>query len=67
MKTVLKVTGMKCAGCEVTVQTAVQECEGVIEVKANHRDNTVEIQYDETKANLDTIRQVIGSKGFQVA
>ena len=57
---------MKCGGCETTIQDAVQACEGVVSVKANHRESTVEIEYDEVKANLDAIRQTIAGKGFQV-
>ncbi|MDD5034473.1 MAG: heavy-metal-associated domain-containing protein [Methylococcaceae bacterium] len=66
MKTVLNVKGMKCGGCETTVREVVQACEGVISVQPSFRDNRVEIEYDEAKANLEAIERAIAAQGFQV-
>ena len=66
MKTVLSVKGMKCGGCETSVRDAVKSCEGVISVKPNFRENSVEIEYEEGKADLDAISRTISAKGFQV-
>ena len=66
MKTVLGVKGMKCGGCETTVREAVNALEGVIGVSPNFRENTVEVEYEEGKADLDAVRRVITAKGFQV-
>ncbi len=66
MKTVLSVKGMKCGGCEATVREAVQALEGIVSVQPNFKENTVEVDYDEGKANLEAIRQAISAKGFQV-
>ncbi len=66
MKTVLKVKGMKCSGCEATVRDAVQSCKGVVNAQANFKENTVEIEYEEGKADLEAIRRAISAKGYQV-
>ena len=66
MKTVLGVKGMKCGGCEATVREAVTALEGVINVQPSFRENTVEVEYEEGKADLDAIRRAITAKGFQV-
>jgi copper chaperone len=66
MKTVLSVKGMKCGGCENSVREAVQSCAGVTEVRPNFRENQVEIEYEEGKADLEAISQAISAKGFQV-
>ena len=66
MKTVLSVKGMKCGGCETSVWEAVKSCEGVISVQPNFRENSVEIEYEEGKADLAAISQTISAKGFQV-
>jgi len=66
MKTVLSVKGMKCGGCETTVREAVKSCPGVISVQPNFRENTVEVEYEEGKADLDAISRTISAKGFQV-
>jgi copper chaperone CopZ len=67
MKTILSVTGMKCGGCENTVRETVQALAGVVSVQPNFRENTVEVEYEEDKADLGAIRQAIVAKGFQVA
>ena len=67
MKTILEVKGMKCGGCEATVQGAVQALAGVLAAKANHKQNTVEVEWEEEKIDLAAIRSAIAGKGFQVA
>ncbi len=66
MKTVLNVKGMKCGGCEATVQSSVGALEGVVSVKASHKESRVEIEYEEGRANLDTIRKAITDQGFEL-
>ncbi len=66
MKTVLNVKGMKCGGCESTVRDTVKACPGVTDVKPSFKENTVEIEYEEGKADLATISNAISAKGFQV-
>ena len=66
MKTVLSVKGMKCGGCEATVREVVKSCPGVTGVQPNFRENKVEVEYEEGKADLDAIGKAISAKGFQV-
>jgi len=66
MKTILDVKGMKCGGCESSVREAVKVLDGVISVQPNFRENTVEVEYEEGKADLEAIRKTIAAKGFQV-
>lgn len=62
----LTVTGMKCGGCEANVTGKIKEIEGIISVSANHKDNLVELEFDENKTALDTIKQVITDAGFTI-
>jgi copper chaperone CopZ len=66
MKTTITVKGMKCGGCEATVREAVGSCAGVTAVEPSFKQNSVTIEYDEASANIEAIRDVIKSKGFQV-
>ncbi len=66
MKTVLSVKGMKCGGCETTVRETVQAMEGVVSVTPSFKENTVEVEYEEGKADLEAIRKAIAGKGFQI-
>ncbi len=62
----LNVTGMKCGGCESSVNEKVGAVDGVITVKPSHKENTVEVEFDQTKTTLDEIKQVIADAGFSV-
>lgn len=64
---VFNVTGMKCGGCEKTVNEAVQALAGVESVTASFKANTVEVAYDADKIAADAIKKTIQSKGFAVA
>jgi copper chaperone len=63
---ILRVTGMKCGGCENQVQDAIRSCAGVASAKASHNTETVEINYDEAKTDLEAIRKAIKDKGFTI-
>ncbi len=63
----LAVVGMKCGGCENTVNTALQAIEGVISVQASSKTNEVNIEFDDTKTDLTTLKTAITQAGFSVA
>jgi len=62
----LNVTGMKCGGCETTVQDKVKNCAGVQSVVASHKEKTVAIEYDEALTDLAAIRKIILDEGFKL-
>ncbi len=64
---VLQVTGMKCGGCENSVRDAVKGLAGVNTVTPSFKANTVEVDYDESEADIETIKKTIKDKGFAVA
>ncbi len=65
-KVILPVTGMKCDACENLIHDALMEKEGVVSVKADHQAKKVEIEYEEEKVSLDTLKQIIVDQGFKV-
>lgn len=62
----LKVTGMKCGGCENQVRDALMACNGVSQVTASHQTASVEVEYDPAMTDLEAIRQVILNKGYKI-
>ncbi len=62
----ITVSGMKCGGCETNVTEKVKEIEGIISVSALHKDDSVELEFDENKTSLDEITKVITDAGFTV-
>lgn len=62
----INVTGMKCGGCENTVNTALTAIAGVLSVKASHVDKCVEVEFDPAETDLDAIEDAITEAGFSV-
>jgi len=59
-----KVSGMKCGGCEKTVQGAADALDGVLSSKANSKDGTMSVEFDEGKISEAAIKAAITAKGF---
>ncbi len=65
MKTILKVKGMHCEGCENRIKNVLASVENVEEVKADHETKEVEIKSTET-LDLNEIKEKIEDLGFEV-
>ncbi len=62
----LKVTGMKCGGCENNVESRLSNTEGVLSADANSKEGSVSVEFNGAKTSLDEIKGVIGDAGFTV-
>lgn len=62
----ITVDGMTCSGCERSVQSAVTRLDGVEQVAADHSAGTVEVWFDTTVVDEDTIREEIRQAGYAV-
>ncbi len=65
--TEFKVTGMKCGGCEKSVQEAADAVSGVLASKAVAKTGAVEVEYDPAKTSPDAIQKAIAAAGFPLA
>ncbi|TAL43897.1 MAG: copper chaperone [Methylovulum sp.] len=63
---VLTVTGMKCGGCEANIVGALTAIEGIAQVNASNKENTVSVEFDTEKTDLDAIKEAITGAGFTV-
>jgi len=63
---VLTVTGMKCGGCEANIAGALTAIEGIAQVNASSKENSVSVEFDTEKTDLDAIKEVITGAGFTV-
>ncbi|AQX54347.1 copper chaperone CopZ [Priestia flexa] len=66
-QTVLSVQGMSCGHCVKAVEGALSELRGVKSVQVNLESATVEVEYDESKVSLETIKESIDDQGYDVA
>jgi len=62
--TVLKVPDMTCGHCELSIQEALYELDGVERAKAGHATGDVEVAYDEDKVGTEQFREAIEEVGY---
>jgi copper chaperone len=62
--TVLKVPDMTCGHCELSVQEALDELDGVERAKADHATCDVEVAYDEGKVSVEQMEEAIEEVGY---
>jgi copper chaperone len=64
--TSLKVTGMKCGGCENNVATKLKTLAGVKSVMASSKSQEVKVEFDAEQTSLKAIAQAITDVGYTV-
>ena len=62
--TVLKVPDMTCGHCELSVQEALDELDGVERAKADHATGDVEVAYDKGKVSVEQMGEAIEEVGY---
>jgi Cu2+-exporting ATPase len=65
-KLTIKVQGMTCHHCEMTVEKALKEIENVRDVKANREKGIIEIRY-ENEIELPKLKNKIIERGYKVS
>ena len=60
----LTIKGMHCASCEKIISMALSDLAGVKNVKADYKCNKVSVEFDETKINIQKIKEIIESEGY---
>jgi copper chaperone len=62
----LKVEGMSCDHCKMTVENAVGALSGVERAEVDLKAKTLTVSYDESAVDMDRIRSAVKGKGYQV-
>ncbi len=65
--TTLAVEGMSCSGCENNVRFALTAINGVEEVDADHRADTVRVVCDPSLVDETALRTAIDAMGYTAA
>jgi copper ion binding protein len=63
----LNVEGMTCESCNLHIEHATKEINGVFEVSADYKTGKVEVKFDPSKTSEDKIVQSINATGYKVA
>jgi sulfite exporter TauE/SafE/copper chaperone CopZ len=61
----LKIKGMRCTGCEETIENAVGHLAGIRNVKADYVKQTVDVEFDAGLIGDNGIRRAIEEKGYE--
>ena len=61
----LKIEGMHCAGCSTRLEKVLNNLEGVETAKVSLEEKNATIKYDETKINIENIKETIEDAGFK--
>jgi len=65
-KLTLKIEGMRCEGCEKTVESVLGKITGVTTVKADHTVKTATLEYNDEAPSHDLLNTLISRVGFQL-
>lgn len=61
----LKVIGMTCAACAKAAERAVNKIEGVAQANVNFATEKLNIEYDESKVNVEDIKAAVAKAGYE--
>ena len=61
----IKVSGMTCQACAVSVQKGLEKTKGVKHVEVSSEKGLATVVYDETEVNEQQLRAVIDKTGFK--
>ena len=62
---IIDIKGMSCNHCKIAVEEELNKLEGVIKANVNLKNNNVEVEFDETKVNMEKLKQAIEEAGYE--
>jgi len=65
-KKVLSVTGMTCSSCARTIEKSVSKVEGVSNASVNFATEKLIVEFDESKASIEKIKEAVEKAGYGV-
>lgn len=67
IKLKLKIDGMHCTSCAMNIDGELEDTEGVKESNTNYAKQVTEVEFDDTKINLQKIINIIKSVGYSAS
>jgi len=65
VKTEIKVTGMTCGACAVSVKSALTKVKGVKSAEVSDEKGLATVVYDDAQTNDQQVREAINKTGFK--
>ncbi|HDF3419495.1 TPA: copper chaperone CopZ [Staphylococcus aureus] len=63
---ILNVEGMSCGHCKSTVESALNNIDGVTSADVNLENGQVSVQYDDSKVAVSQMKDAIEDQGYDV-
>lgn len=63
--TQIKVSGMTCSACSVSVKSALSKVKGVKSAEVSHEKGIATVVYEDTQTNEQQLRDAINKTGFK--
>lgn len=63
----LKIDGMHCSSCSMSVDGELEDLDGVLEAKTSYAKQKTNVIYDESKVDEAKIRKIIEDLGYKVS
>ena len=60
----LKVSGMHCGSCAMSIDEELEDLGGVLEAKTSYRKQVTEVVFDESLVKVEEIRKAIQTLGY---
>ncbi len=64
-KAIIKIEGMSCDHCRMTIEKQLNSIEGVKDATVSLEKKNAEIEYDDTKVNLEQLKKAIEEVGYK--
>lgn len=61
----LSIGGMQCASCAQIIEMSLKELKGIKSVLVNSKNNTANVEFDETQISPDNIKKSITKLGYK--
>lgn len=61
----LKIEGMHCSSCAMSIDFDLEDLEGVLQVRTSYASQGCEIEYDQEKVSLERILETIEKVGYK--
>ena len=61
----IAVKGMDCEQCEITLSEFLEELDGVLDARPDHKAESVMVKYDDERVQLSAIRDQIEAAGYE--
>ena len=67
MKIVLKIDGMHCSSCAMNIDFDLEDLDGIKSAKTSYAKQNCEVEFDESKVNLDKILSQVKKTGYSAS